>query len=128
VDASVATAQLDSSRAEAGEAAVAFSVNLHVGGRMWKYLMGYDQAFRGYGPGNMLFMKELEAVHARGVRAIEFGGEALDWKHGWTAEEEELLALEWHLGSWKGRLWSLARRSGVRADTAPMRSAADNEV
>ncbi len=109
--------------------AIAGGWNLRTGGgRLWMYLMGYDQAFRKAGPGSILFAWSVEDGHRRfGDRIVEFGAEALDWKRKWANREEELLELELPLRGWRGRLWALRNRLGPSPSAEPVRSARDND-
>ena len=89
---------------------VAFWAGLAVGERVWCLLTGFDPEFKTFSPGKAVFVAFVRHAHARGSRIFELGGEAKGWKAAWTTDLEDMLQIEWSLGGWKGRIWSLAQR------------------
>lgn len=78
--------------------------------RVWCLLIGYDPEFKSYSPGKRVFVESLRRLYARGFRLYELGGDATGWKAPWATGVEDVLQIEWPLGGWKGRVWSLAQR------------------
>ena len=63
-------------------------------------------------------LEVLRRAHADGERVFELGGEVLGWKEHWADRYEDVRRLEWPGSTWKGRLWSLARRARAVARPA----------
>jgi hypothetical protein len=88
----------------------ALALTLAGEGRTWMLRIGYDPAAKAWSPGTLLLLKLVRALHARGERWIELGGEVLGWKERWADRYEDVQRLEWAGPTWKGRLWRAYQR------------------
>jgi len=103
-----------------GDKVAAAVLGLIVGGRYYGLITVYDRDFGRYSAGKLALVDALRALHARGVRLIELGGEGSQWKTDWATSKEPLLQIEIPLPTFKGRLWkTLARLRSAPA--APVR-------
>ena len=60
--------------------AIAFDYCLLDHGRLWILKGGYDEAFRGYAPGLLLTLAQIERAFELGLEAVELCGDAAPWK------------------------------------------------
>ena len=64
----------------AGDELVAFDYCLLDHGRLWILKGGYDEAFRGYAPGLVLTLAQIERAFELGLEAVELCGDVAPWK------------------------------------------------
>lgn len=85
---------------------IAFWCILQQGTRVWCLLIGFNQEFKSYSPGRLVFIKGLQTVHASGGREFALGGSVLGWKEAWAQEPGELCRYEFWTSGGKALLYT----------------------
>jgi len=71
--------------------------------RYWLFKIGYDEAYRGCSPGNLLMLHTLRHAARAGLEAYELMGEAEPWiADFWTRESHECLHLRTYPANGRG--------------------------
>lgn len=93
--------------------AIAFDINICVGGVYYGFKSGYDEEFRRFGPGKLLTMDVVEGIFSRGFRRYDFLGDADDYKLRWCDATEARVRATMFAPTVVGRVERLAFRHGL---------------
>ncbi len=92
-----------------GETRAAFDYSLVYANRIHLLKVGYDPAFAGYSPSNLLMHQVLQNIFEEGATRYDFLGDTAEWKLRWTRQAQPHCWLFLFSGSVKGRALHFAK-------------------
>ncbi len=75
---------------------VAMQIGAAVGGRLWLFKIGYDEAFGACAPGQLLMLESIRAAIEEKLTGYELLGYAEPWTAMWTREIRDCVAVRYY--------------------------------